>query len=95
MIAVLLATNTIDSTSRLTHLPDGLSYHTMAPLSAFSVADRLIIGHTMYVCANIYRAVSMYACHIAKSMDQPGKVANPARGQLNRKNEHLPVPFRA
>ena len=28
-------------------------------------------------------------------MDQPGKVANPARGQLNRKNEHSPVPVRA
>ena len=24
-------------------------------------------------------------------MDQPGKVANPARGQLNRENEHAPV----
>ena len=26
-------------------------------------------------------------------MDQPSKVANPARGQLNRENEHFPVPF--
>ena len=25
-------------------------------------------------------------------MDQPGKVANPARGQLNRKNEYLSCP---
>ena len=24
-------------------------------------------------------------------MDQPGKVANPARGQLYRENEHFPV----
>ena len=32
----------------------------------------------MYVC--------MYGHHIEQSMDQPGKVANPARGQLNRKN---------
>ena len=31
----------------------------------------------------------------SKSMDQPGKVANPARGQLNRENEHSPVPVRA
>ena len=29
------------------------------------------------------------------AMDQPGKVANPARGQLNRKNEDFPVPIRA
>ena len=28
-------------------------------------------------------------------MDQPGKVANPPRGQLNRENEHCPVPVRA
>ena len=27
-----------------------------------------------------------------KSKDQPGKVANPARGQLNRENEYFPVP---
>ena len=27
-------------------------------------------------------------------MDQPGKVANPARGQLNRENEYSPVPIR-
>ena len=26
-----------------------------------------------------------------KSMDQPGKVANPARGQLNRENGYFPV----
>ena len=24
-------------------------------------------------------------------MDQPGKVASPARGQLNRKNEYFPI----
>ena len=28
-------------------------------------------------------------------MDQPGKVANPARGQLNKDNEYSPVPVRA
>ena len=28
-------------------------------------------------------------------MDQPGKVANPARGQLNRENEYLSVRVRA
>ena len=35
----------------------------------------------MYVC--MY--VCMYGHHICQSLDQPGKVANPARGQLNRK----------
>ena len=29
--------------------------------------------------------VYMYSHHIWQSMDQPGKAANPARGQLNRK----------
>ena len=29
------------------------------------------------------------------STDQPGKVANPARGQLNRENEYFPLPVRA
>ena len=31
----------------------------------------------------------------SKSMDQPGEVANPARGQLNRKNEYFPFLVRA
>ena len=35
----------------------------------------------MYVC--------MYGNTYSKSMDQPGKVANPARGQLNRKNDNF------
>ena len=31
----------------------------------------------------------------SKSMDQPGKVDNPALGQLNRENEYFPVRVRA
>ena len=31
--------------------------------------------------------VCMYGHHIQQSMDQPDKVANPARGQLNREND--------
>ena len=40
----------------------------------------------------------MYVCMVItyrKSMGQPGKVANPARGQLNREIEYSPVPVRA
>ena len=40
--------------------------------------------------------VYMYACIVItyiKSMDQPGKVANPARGQLNRENKYFLSPF--
>ena len=33
----------------------------------------------------------LYGHTYSKSMDQPGKVASPARGQLNRKNEYFPV----
>ena len=36
----------------------------------------------------------MYGHIYSKSMDQPDKVANPARGQLNRENEYFPVPVR-
>ena len=30
-----------------------------------------------------------------KGKDQPGKAANPTRGQLKRENEYSPVPVRA
>ena len=33
----------------------------------------------------------MYGHTYSKSMDQPGKVASPARRQLNRKNEYFPA----
>ena len=45
----------------------------------------------MYVC--MY--VCMYGHTCSKCMDQPGKVANPARGQLNGENENFPVHVRA
>ena len=35
----------------------------------------------------------MYVCN--KSVDQPGKVANLARGQLNREYEYFPIRVRA
>ena len=37
----------------------------------------------------------MYGHTSSKSMDQPGKVASPARGQLNRENIIFPVRVRA
>ena len=30
--------------------------------------------------------IFMYGHHLQQSMDQPGKVSNPARGQLNKEN---------
>ena len=44
------------------------------------------------------RRIQQYVCMAitySKSMGQPGKVANPARGQLNRENEYFPVRVRA
>ena len=45
-----------------------------------------------------FRFFFKYVCMViiySKSMDRPGKVANPARGQLNRENEYFPVRVRA
>ena len=38
---------------------------------------------------------SMYGHTYSKSMGQPGKDANPTRGQLNRENQYFPVRVRA
>ena len=48
----------------------------------------------MYVCVYACLFVCMVITY-STSMDQPGKVANPARGQLNRENDHFHVPARA
>ena len=50
----------------------------------------------MFANPYIYVYVCMYDHYMydhthSKSVDQPGKVANPARGQLNRKNKYFPV----
>ena len=37
----------------------------------------------------------VWSSHIAEYIDQPGKVANPALGQLNWENEYSHVPVRA
>ena len=54
----------------------------------------------MYACMHVVCII--YACinvwpHIDYSniIDQPGKVGDPARGQLNRENTYFPVPVRA
>ena len=39
--------------------------------------------------------VDTYGHTYSKTQDQPGEVAPPARGQLNRKNIFFPVPVRA
>ena len=43
-----------------------------------------------------WRLMHIWSSHIIQqSMDQPGKVANPARGQLISENEYSPVPVHA
>ena len=55
---------------------------------AVVMAAVLTSGPTgMYVC--MY--VCMYGHTYSKSVDEPGKAASLARGQLNRKNEYFPV----
>ena len=44
-----------------------------------------------YYCTCTVCMVIIYS----KSMDQPGKVVNPVRGQLNRGNEYFPVRVRS
>ena len=46
-----------------------------------------IAGWQQKECRYVLCMVITYS----KSVDQPGKVANPARGQLNRENKYLPV----
>ena len=53
------------------------------------------IGSPVSCREETYRDICMYGQTYSKSMDQPGKVASPARGQLNKKNEYFPVRVRA
>ena len=62
--------------------------------SAYSNAQRLLDASSTRInvcpwCVNTCRRwlyVCMYGHHIEQSIDHPGKVANPAHGQLNREN---------
>ena len=47
-------------------------------------------GYSMCVCTYVCMVITY-----KQSTDQPGKVADFARGQLNRENEFFPVPVRA
>ena len=56
--------------------------------------NRTVEGQTEPPLCN-YVVLCMYGHTYSKSMDQPGKVANLARGQLNRETEYFPVRVRA
>ena len=60
---------------------------------------QVTMGHLLCACLShihYWYEVGMYVCiyghTYSKSMDQPGKVANPARGQLNREKFIFPCP---
>ena len=64
------------------------------PFAGIELTSQRVRRLRGYLCAtgatgNIY--IDIYR----ESMDQPGKVANPARGQLNRETENFPVRIRA
>ena len=50
--------------------------------------------HRVEIAPFIVRSMYLWDTY-SKSMDQPGKVANPARGQVSRKNEYFSVRVRA
>ena len=57
--------------------------------ATYRVGIRVQNIYFYYVCR------AMHGHTYSKSMDQPDKVANPARGQLNSENGYFPVAVRA
>ena len=61
------------------------------PVTGAAFSD---ITMDQFLCAPLLQyPVSMYGNHFQQSMDQTGKVADSARGQLNRENSFFPIPF--
>ena len=72
---VQLTTSRIGNLTRLIHT---LLYVMTINTYIHTIIDIIIINSTILL--------TMYGHTYSKSMYQPGKVANPARGQLNREN---------
>ena len=67
--------------------------HSLVELTEHDNSAADIMLHSMYIYVLLYiHSTCMYVMYVwshivySKSMDQPGKVVNPARGQLNREN---------
>ena len=54
----------------------------------YNIGEKSIV--ILYVFMHVCRVISY-----SKGIDQPGKVANPARGQLKSEKLYSPVPVRA
>ena len=61
----------------------------------YTVACYYCCTLVLYCSTVLYCIVCMVTHTYSKSLDQPGKVASPSRGQLSRKNGYFPVYVRA
>ena len=67
-------------------------------LSLLTEFKGLRSGASLISLQNSHFRGCMFVCMVitySKCKDQPGKIANPARGQLNRENKCFPVPVGA
>ena len=64
-------------------------------LRAFTAISKERSSSTSVYCYRGVHTLCIYGHTYSKSMDQLGKVANPARGQLNREKYYFHVPVRA
>ena len=51
------------------------------------IRRRHLLGNCVWLSGRMYVLYDLYGHTYSKSMDEPGKVANPGRGQLNWENE--------
>ena len=67
--------------------------------TCFAPDTQHLRGVTRTIRWNLWSNLGMYVCmyshRFQQSIDEPGEVANPARGQLDRENDSVPVPVRA
>ena len=60
-------------------------------------ATKILCPSYIYTTGSLlcYKYVRMVITYSKRSMNQPGKVVNLSRGQLNRENEYFPMAVRA
>ena len=67
----------------------------MPQFPAYDLPPKLNVSTFFPLTGGCSEGLEAFRFFFKKSMDQPCKVANPARGQLNRENEYFPVRVRA
>ena len=92
-----VCTDSIQSRSGITLTPDkgkGCTITKRMYSTVYTVVT--VLYHVLCVtseCSIVFNSMYRHTC--SKSIDQPGKVANPARGQVKRENEYFSVRVRA